>query len=72
VATDAYQARERGPREVPGLKPTDVPLELASVLGLAWLLDESITIPGTNKKVGDFRLGVTGYSSRSTALGRMV
>jgi hypothetical protein len=52
VAAYPYQARELRPADGPALTPAAAGLELASVKGLAKLLDEFITIPGTNKKIG--------------------
>lgn len=47
----AHQARDRGPEEAPGLTGA-ASAELAIVRGLAKVLDEAFTIPGTRTKVG--------------------
>ena len=47
----AYQARDRGPQEVSGVTPENS-TEVVVARGLAKLLDEAITIPGTNRKIG--------------------
>jgi hypothetical protein len=52
VAAHAYQAREYRPEEAAGLIPTGASFDLATVRGLAKILDEAITIPGTNRKIG--------------------
>ena len=50
---NAYQARQQGPAEAGGLtRAGDNSLELASVRGLAKVLDELVTIPVINRKVG--------------------
>ena len=53
MAAYAHQTRELGSPEVPGLIPSRASgFDLATVRGLAKILDEAITIPGTNKKIG--------------------
>lgn len=47
----AHQARDRGPEEAAGLTRAGSG-ELAVVRGLAKVLDEAVTIPGTRRKVG--------------------
>lgn len=47
----AHQARERGPQEAPGLTPA-APLEVTVARGLAKVMDEAFTIPGTKRKIG--------------------
>jgi hypothetical protein len=48
----AYQAREHGPEAIAPVTPESARLDLAMVRGLAKILDEAITIPGTNRKIG--------------------
>jgi hypothetical protein len=52
VAAHAYQARDHRPEETKGLIPAGTSFDLATVRGLAKILDEAITIPGTNRKIG--------------------
>jgi hypothetical protein len=53
VATHAHQARQHGPEEVAGLNPATVAgVDLSAVRGLAKILDEAVTIPGTKTKIG--------------------
>ena len=52
MAAYSHQVRELRPADGPALTPGAAGLELASVRGLAKLLDEFVTIPGTNKKIG--------------------
>ena len=52
VAAYPHQTRELRPADGPALTSAEAGLELTSVKGLAKLLDECITIPGTNRKVG--------------------
>lgn len=47
----AHQARDGGPEEVAGLT-RGAAGELAVVRGLAKVLDEAVTIPGTRRKIG--------------------
>jgi len=59
VAAYSHQARELRSADGPSLTPPAAELELASVKGLANLLDEFVIIPGTNKKLGlDALLGL--------------
>ena len=52
MATDAYQARDDRPAEIARVTPEGAGLDLAVVRGLAKVLDEAITIPGTKTKIG--------------------
>ncbi len=51
METLAHQARDGRPEEISGVTPA-ISTELTVVRGLAKLLDEAITIPGTNRKIG--------------------
>lgn len=48
----AHQTRYRGPEETAGLTSADTGTDLATVRGLAKVLDEALTIPGTKAKFG--------------------
>jgi len=51
----AHQTRDGRPEETPVINPIAKPAEpaeMAIVRGLAKLLDEAFTIPGTNRKIG--------------------